>query len=501
MPFLYFKRRPQFIQFCGIILIAAIAGAGMCAGQAQQNATDTTSSGDLKVSGSLRSRVEVWNWFESDGNNQYAFSDSIFRLSFSASKERYEWKLEFAAPILLGLPANSTVPGPQGALGLGANYYAANDQHTNAASLFPKQGFVRFKFDGATWKQSVQLGRTEFIDGGETIPKNATLAAVKRDRIAQRLVANFGFSDVGRSFDAVEYIANGSATNLTLMAARPTRGVFQVDGWGEVNVNVFYGALTHDGGSNSSATDWRLFGIGYGDERNGVVKVDNRPQAVRSADHDHIHIATVGGHYLHVAGTNAGTIDLLFWGAFQGGAWGTLSQRAGAFAAEAGWQPPILRRVKPWLRGGYDYGSGDKDPTDKTHGTFFQLLPTPRIYARFPFFNMMNNRDAFGEIILRPAKAVVIRSDIHALSLASTNDLWYSGGGVYQPWTFGYTGRPSNGHSALATLYDISADCTFSRSWSMGLYYGHAAGKTLIQLIYPKGRSGDFGFVEVNWSF
>jgi hypothetical protein len=413
------------ISIRGITLIATIAGAGVCAGQGQQkNATDSASSGDVKVSGSLRSRVEVWNWFEGNGNNQYAFSDSIFRLSFSSSRERHEWKLEFAAPILLGLPANSTVPGPQGALGLGANYFAANDQSTNAASLFPKQGYVRFKFGDVALKQSVQLGRTEFIDGGETTPKNATLAALKRDRIAQRLVANFGFSGVGRSFDAVEYVADSSAANLTLLAARPTRGVFQVDGWGELNVNVLYGALTHDFGSNSSATDWRLFGIGYGDERDGVLKVDNRPQAIRGVDHGHIHIATLGGHYVHAAATNAGTVDLLFWGAVQFGSWGTLAQRGGAFAAEAGWQPPILRRVKPWLRGGYDYGSGDNDPNDKTHGTFFQLLPTPRIYARFPFFNMMNYRDGFAEIILRPAKAVAIRSDIHTLSLASKNDLW-----------------------------------------------------------------------------
>ena len=501
MTLRFLKRRPQFVKVGGTALLAASAGIGTCAGQTSQNATDSPSSGDVKVSGSLRSRVEVWNWFEGNGNNQYAFSDSIFRLSFTGVQERYDWKLELAAPILLGLPSNSTVPGPQGAMGLGANYFSANDQNTNAALIFPKQGYVRFKFQNGGWKQSLQLGRTEFIDGGETAPKNATLATVKRERVAQRLLANFGFSDVGRGFDAVEYTASTSATNLTLLAARPTRGVFQVDGWGEVNVNVFYGALTHDTGSNSSATDWRLFGIGYGDQRDGVAKVDNRPETVRSADHEHINLATLGGHYLHAEETNAGTVDVLFWGALQFGSWGTLAQRAGAFAAEAGWQPPVLPRVKPWLRGGYDYGSGDKNPNDETHGTFFQLLPTPRIYARFPFFNMMNNRDAFGEFVFRPAKGMVIRSDIHALSLAKANDLWYSGGGVYQPWTFGYTGRPSNGHSALGTLYDISADYTFSPHWSTGLYYGHAAGRALIQSIYPKGDSGDFGFVELNWYF
>jgi hypothetical protein len=486
-----------------IALVPVFASAGVFKCEAQsQNSPDVLQIGDVTVSGWLRSRVEVWNWFEANGNNQYAFSDSIFRLSFSESRERFDWKLELAAPILLGLPENSVLPPPQGALGLGGNYYSANDNNVNAALVFPKQGYVRFKFPNGNFKQSLQLGRAEFLDGTETTPKNPTLAALKRDRIAQRLVANFGFSDVGRSYDAVEYVADGSRTNLTLLAARPTRGVFQVDGWGEVNVNVFYGALTHDTESKSSATDWRIFGIGYSDLRDGVVKVDNRPLAVRSSDHEHINLGTFGGHYIRtIATTDSGTVDLLFWGALQYGSWGTLAQRAGAFAAEAGWQLPGLPRIKPWLRGGYDYGSGDKNPNDKTNGTFFQLLPTPRVYARFPFYNMMNSRDAFGELVIRPAKALSLRSDIHALSLANSNDLWYSGGGVYQPWTFGYTGRPSNGHSSLATLYDIGADYNFNRHLSASLYYGHATGKTVTQEIYPKGNSADFGFVELNWRF
>jgi len=97
--------------------------------------------------------------------------------------------------------------------------------------------------------------------------------------------------------------------------------------------------------------------------------------------------------------------------------------------------------------------SGDGNPNDGVHGTFFQILPTPRVYARFPFFNMTNNRDTFGELVLRPAKALTIRSDVHSLALANRDDLWYSGGGMFQPWTLGYTGRPSNGQSGLATLF------------------------------------------------
>src|SRR3712207_7868095 len=52
---------------------------------------------------------------------------------------------------------------------------------------------------------------------------------------------------------------------------------------------------------------------------------------------------------------------------------------------EGGFQPAgPLARVKAWVRAGYFRGSGDGDAADDRHHTFFQVLPTPRIYARFP---------------------------------------------------------------------------------------------------------------------
>jgi len=158
--------------------------------------------------------------------------------------------------------------------------------------------------------------------------------------------------------------------------------------------------------------------------------------------------------------------------------------------------PRVLQAVRPWLRGGYDYGSGDGNPSDNTHGTFFQVLPTPRVYARFPFFNMMNSRDVFGELILRPGKAVSVRADVHSLALANRNDLWYSGGGMFQPWTFGYAGRPADGQAGLATLYDVSADYTVNHHVSIGAYFGHATGKSVVEPIYPSGAGANFGYLE-----
>jgi alginate export protein len=451
-------------------------------------------AGAVTVSGSFRSRVESWNWFGDSPSGEYTYPGSLLRAGFAQSRKTIDWQVEAALPFLLGLPGGAMLPGAQGALGLGANYYAANDSRTDVARLFVKQAAVRFKQMGGVAGQSLKLGRFEFIDGTETMPKDATLAALKRDRIAHRLIGNFGFSHVGRSLDGALYALDRGSWNLTALAVRPTRGVFDLDGWGDLDVNVFYGAATRRFGSTSHAGEWRAFGIGYDDYRDDVLKVDNRTAAARRADTSSIRLATVGGHMLQTHRTAAGDVDLLLWGAIQTGTWGALSHRANAFALEAGWQPEL--RYRPWIRGGWNRGSGDADANDTTHGTFFQLLPTPRVYARLPFFNMMNTSDAFGEVLLRPTKTVAIRGDVHSLRLASADDLWYQGGGAFQPSTFGYAGRPSNGRAALATLADISGDVAVSPHLGVGAYYGHVIGEAVTEAIYGDGAAR-FAYLEL----
>jgi alginate export protein len=456
--------------------------------------------GGVTVSGSLRTRVEGWNWFEADANDDYAFSGSLLRASLRRASRRYAWQLELAVPLLVALPDDAIAAVPQGQLGLGANYFAANDGSRHQAAVFLKQALVRLNDVAGVPGQSLSAGRMEFVDGTEVTPKHPTVAAVKRDRVAHRLIGNFAFSHVGRSIDGVQYVRDTPAWNVTALAGRPTQGVFQVDGWGEVDVNLAYAALTHQHAAPGRASEWRLFTIAYGDRRNGVLKTDNRPAAVRRGDTDRITLATVGGHYIGAIETARGPIDLLAWGAAQAGAWGTLDHRAAAIAAEAGWQIPNAT-LRPWVRGGYDYASGDSDPNDARHGTFFQVLPTPRVYARFPFFNLMNIGDAFAEVLLRPSTSLTGRVDVHALRLADANDLWYSGGGAFQPSTFGYTGRPSNGARNLATLLDASAEYAVNPHAAVGIYGGLVRAGTVVESTYPKSSNAQFGYVELTVRF
>jgi hypothetical protein len=198
----------------------------------------------------------------------------------------------------------------------------------------------------------------------------------------------------------------------------------------------------------------------------------------------------------------AAKADLLVWGALQQGDWGAQDHAASAFALEGGLQPPLP--LRPWIRAGFSQGSGDDTPGTSVggdHRTFFQMLPTPRIYARTPFFNMMNNRDLFGSLILRPAKGTSVRTEVHRLSLTRSNDLWYAGGGAFNKSVFGYQGRPSGGQSSLATLADLGADRAFGPQLAVGAYVGHVFGGDVVQAVHPSGANGTFVYLELTRRF
>jgi hypothetical protein len=483
------------IRFITAILAAAVAGSAF----AQIPAPKPVKVGSFTITGTLRTRVEGWDWFKGSADNEYSYSGSLLRLGIGQQRRILDWQVEMAVPVLLGLPTSAIGPGAEGQYGLGGSYFAANDRSRNASLPFLKQAFVRFKALGGSEAHSIRIGRMEFMDGTEAIPKNATLAAVKRDRIAQRLIGNFGWTHVGRSLDGLHYAYNTPMNNVTLVAARPTRGVFQVDGWGGVNIGVFYGAFTRQVAAKNSVGELRLFGIYYNDWRD-VLKTDNRPLPARRADAGQVRVGTAGAHYIHAFNTRAAVYDVLLWGALQTGAWGAQDHRAGAGDFEAGIQPAGWA-WKPWLRAGFHYGSGDGNPNDGAHNTFFQILPTPRGYARLPFYNLMNTEDAFGQLILRPDRRLNIRSDIRWVRLSNANDLWYMGGGGFQPWTFGYVGRPSNGNRGMGRILDISAEYQMTPHVQLCGYVAHAQGKLVPQAIYPNGKNARLGYLELTYRF
>lgn len=488
------RKEIKLIALC-LALVACLQAQAHA--QSSSSDKDAIKLGSLNLTGSLRVRAEGWDWFESSlADNRYNFGAATLTLSLGQQLPRLDWQVEGAFPLLINLPADAIAPAPQGQLGMGASYYAANGRQDGSA--FIKQAFIRVKNLAGDKASSLKIGRFEFNDGTETTPSDASLAVIKRDHIAQRLIGTFGFTHVGRSFDGIQFVHNTNAGNLTFVAARPTEGVFQLRGWNELDVDFYYGAYTKPFQSKNTNNDLRVFALYYHDGRR-VLKTDNRPQDARAGDNEKIRVMTLGGHYIANVKAGTGKTDFLLWGCGQFGDWGNLNHSASAIAIEAGYQFGFA--LKPWIRTGYFRGSGDGNAGDDSHGTFFQVLPTPRPYARFPFFNLMNNQDAFAQLRLEPHKKVRVRSDIRYLQLTSNRDLWYLGGGAFQQQTFGYIGRPSGGKRKLGILLDVSADFTLSPKTTATLYFAGVKGGSVVENIYFNGRNGGFAYVELTRRF
>ena len=442
-----------------------------------------------------RLRGELVDWFRPRGAprgvGRYGFFASRLRAGVSVTLPHVQLVLQGQDTRLANLPGDAVFPPPVGPLGPGA-LYVLHTHQTTQGEPFLKLGFVTLRRSGL----SLTGGRFEYADGLETEPANPTLAFLKRYRLAERLVGPFSYSHVSRSFDGGRVSYDRPDWNLTAMASRPTHGGFEVSANREIgDVGLAGLALTLKRLPHAPPADVRLFYLYYDDRRRSAVKVDNRPLAARRADTDAIAVHSVGGHAATVIDAPPGAIDALLWGVVQAGKWGTLDHAAWAYAVEAGYQLPRLAWT-PWLRAGYDRSSGDDDPTDRRHASFFQMLPTARLYAQTPFFNLMNNSDLFAQLILAPHRRVLVRADYHWLALTEPRDLWYAGSGATNDDVFGFSGTPSGGHRPLAHLADVSVSVELGRQLSLNAYYGHAFGQGVVRTTFA-GADTDYGFVEL----
>lgn len=168
--------------------------------------------------------------------------------------------------------------------------------------------------------------------------------------------------------------------------------------------------------------------------------------------------------------------------------------------AEVGYQWTQVP-LKPWIRAIYYRGSGDSSSGDNTHETFFQILPTVRAYAKFPYFNMMNIQDAFMQLNVSPTATTKVGVDFHYLALTNQQDLLYGGAGATsRVGSWGYFGRASGGKSSVGEMVDLSFTHNLTQSFSWSLYYAHAFGDEVTRNAYSLKNDADFGFLEFNLS-
>ncbi|HZR79897.1 MAG TPA: alginate export family protein [Candidatus Binatia bacterium] len=475
----------------------ALAAAASDARAFALGPVETDGPADSKIRLEIYDRVrgEFVDWFNpKPGNPQpiyrYNFFANKFQLGVRIKRDPVEAFAQLQHSLLDDLPGAAQGPG---------GLYFANTHDTFQEQAFLRQGWARLK--GASFAPGLALlgGRFLYRDGTEVVPKDRALAWIVNTRVAERLIGPFDYTNIGRSFDGGTAAWDDDLWNAAAFYLRPDTGGYEINaGHAIAQINVAGASASLKPSEAFPGSLARLFAIYYADSRN-VVWVDNRPLEDRKADHDSSLIWTLGTDFMHVEPIGPGQADVLLWGLGQFGHWQSLDHRAWAFAAEGGYQLPDVP-WQPWMRVGFDMGSGDDDPNDGLHTTFFQILPTARIYAQFPFYNMMDNQDAFAQILLWPAKEWHVRSDVHVLRVSDEQDLLYSGGGANKGDAFGFSGLPANGNRDVGVLLDLAVSWKPRDFFTLYAYYGHVFGDGVISANY-EGKSANYGYLEGTISF
>lgn len=120
----------------------------------------------------------------------------------------------------------------------------------------------------------------------------------------------------------------------------------------------------------------------------------------------------------------------------------------------------------------YNFGSGDSDPTDDTHGTFENLFPTNhKFYGFMDFFSWQNMHDVRLTTSVKPSKALTVTLDYHLFWLADTSDYFYGVSGAPRR-SGGYGIQPGNDSFAGSEI-EVVATYRVTRFGVLQAGYGH----------------------------
>jgi hypothetical protein len=423
---------------------------------------------------SVRTRPEWWSAY-SDRMDLYEGTRARVRLQYS-----YEQLLLLVAETQL---ANVGSMDPDGT-GLLAVYRRANDNQENATALQLRHLYAELH----PVKPAVaKLGRQDMKLGAEIAYTEPAWKYLKTARLGERLLGTVEWSHVGRAGDGVAGSWDFGGYQANLFAAQPTTGVFAVDeGYQQLKDILYGGAVaTAKRGTWLANTEFSFFGMGYGDDR----PVKNGGLA------NGIEIGTLGASMLGIYPVGPGNFDALLWVAGQFGDYNDLDQGAAAGLAEFGYQLTNIF-AKPWLRAGINVASGDGDPTDDDHDTFFNLLPTNHLYYGYAdqlaFQNLVN---PFVQLRLAPHPMLALNLFVHWFQLAEDDDARYSGTGAFDHKVFGFNAQASHGDGDIGVEYDVVATVTPHKNVTVEAGFAYLDGGDF----YPVGSDRDvtFGYLSV----
>jgi hypothetical protein len=326
----------------------------------------------------------------------------------------------------------------------------------------------------------------------------------------ERLVGAYGWNNIGRSFDAIKLRLQNewlSADLFTSHIVIPEDGHFDVFNEHE----LFSGVYATSSKPPKNTLDFYFFA------RNAsrhAINDEPSPQFPQPSARD---IYTVGGRVKSKPG-ELGNWDYLLDGAYQFGNF--LDTRAGApvqrldqnafMVVALGGYTLSEAWAKPRLGLEFDYGSGDSNAKDGTHGTFDNLFPTNhRFYGSMDLVSLQNIQDLGLNLTLKPHPRVNVALMGNTFWLADTHDNFYNVAGAPRG---GVTPTPGNGFGINPKYNDYAgSELTLIAGWAMTRFaqleggYGHFFhGDYISQSWSAPGfgaRDADFVYLQLTMNF
>jgi len=457
----------------------------------------------LTLGGSVLLRYAYWNWFGTNKgtntNNDYSFGFQRTRLNLKYTSENMEIFFQPQYVHMFNLP-DDAVSNKTGPFGMGGLYYLHNPED-NPYDFGVHQAYVHLS-DLFDTKLFFKGGRFEYSDGLEVQDKKdgKKFNILKNMRLADRMISPFGWSAFGRSFDGALAGWDDDRFNLTASFFYPTQGGWEKDIDVTIDdIDIFTTTLTAKKGVLLPDTEFAAFFYNYDDKRNCTQRPDN---VCPTCSHADIDIQMYGGHILGIYDYGPGQLDTLLWGGVQTGDWYELDHEAYGIAGEIGYQFTKMP-WKPWFRTGYFIGSGDSNPSDGDHETFFQMAPGTRKYQLYPYYDLQNNRDFFVQLITKPSKKLTARMDYHIVELDESADRWYMGTGPTQKsgQISGYIPRNGGGHDALSQEVSIMLSYALNPQSNLVAFYSHVWGEGVVKHVYEEENEADYFSLQIEYKF
>lgn len=463
----------------------------------------TAASGTTSFLAENVTRAELWRYFQPDPhpppgggrNPDYTFVGTRFTLgaTYRGSRWSADGALQYVR--LDNLPTGSVGPGFFG--NGGAYFFHANGRFSYQFYLRRLSLGWRDAASG-TW---VEAGRFSRAAGTDVPSGDATIDRTVADELNGRLLGDAEWSFYQRAWDGVRGGVARGGVAATVTAAVPTQGTFEESAnlpidrlrVGAIEVTLAPGRLV-------PRTRVEAFAMFYDDRRRVTGRPDNAAAnpVARAVD---VQVTTVGASIAGAYPSRWGRSDLTAWGAVQTGSWYGHSHRAASATASVGHRlTGVLGR--PWMRAGTVWASGDGDPADDRHGTFFPMLPSSDRVSRLNAYALMNVVDHWATLELAPHAALDLTGGLHRVSLATGADGWYQGSGASQrAGTYvGVLGLPTRGAERLGTVVETSATWRARRWWTVRGYVGRMAGGDVVAQNFA-GRRLVSGWLESTLRF